>query len=484
MTEAEKADFYNPQKYDEDNFMPGEILVGVKPESDEDYDVQTLLDEDSDSQVEISSQKFTALYDVTVTDSHKDVITKEKFLDVEVKKIESLFEKRDNETLKDYTGLSEEAIINSDNKDKILLLELEDNSKQGMIDAINALKDEPGVAFAEPNYIFKDESAHQDIPNDPEFSNPSSPVYPYLWGLRKIKMPYAWAINKVSHSVKVAVLETTGVAYDHPDLADNIDLDLGYDFGSVDSDPAPPLIAYNVDAISHGTAVASVIGAVGNNGIGMTGVCQNVEIVPIKLVDDSGYDSITLDEIAVAIDYVRANNIPIINASFGNYFPYGVIPETLYESIRAYHGLFIASAGNRGDYNTDDPNNEMHYPSGLDLDNIISVAASNQDDELWEDEENATKGSSYGFQSVDLAAPGEDIAQLGVMYTPTGYLYGGGFVTDGTSLAAPHVTGVAALIKAYNPGLSPLEIKKAILDSVDVVPSLEGKVLTGGRLNA
>ena len=127
--------------------------------------------------------------------------------------------------------------------------------------------------------------------------------------------------------------------------------------------------------------------------------------------------------------------------------------------------LFVASAGNSGTDNDADP----HYPASYDLDNIIAVAATDDDD-------NMPSWSNYGATSVDLAAPGSNIYSTWL---------GGGYGTKcGTSMAAPHVAGTAALIQSLRPYWSATEIKEAILSTVDLLPSLDGKVLTGGRLNA
>jgi subtilisin family serine protease len=230
---------------------------------------------------------------------------------------------------------------------------------------------------------------------------------------------------------------------------------MGWDF-YVDADTQSNNPMQNRHANDHGTHVAGTIGAVGNNFIGVTGVCWNVELASLKI----GNCFINLAAAIESIDYANRKGIEILNNSWGGctYSP------TLRFVIGQYDGLFIASAGNNG------TNNDLLpiYPASYDNNNIISVAATNQCDVL-------APFSNYGIKSVDIAAPGTDILSTS--------LHGEYSYQNGTSMAAPHVAGAAALLKSYKPGLTVSEIKKIILSSADKYPELEGKILTGGILN-
>jgi subtilisin family serine protease len=267
----------------------------------------------------------------------------------------------------------------------------------------------PEVEYAEPNYIIKAEAVN---PSDTNFSN--------LWGLHNIAQtvngnagtsdsdidaPEAWEFTTGSSSVVVAVIDS-GVDYNHPDLdgniwtnssesIDGVDNDgngyiddiRGWDF--VENDNSP--IGYN----DHGTHIAGIIGAEGDNGEGVTGVAWNVMIMPVRTLDFEGLGYVS-DGIA-GIEYAILNGAQIINYSIGsNYFN-----QAVYDTISLANDsniLFVTSAGNSGvDNETVD-----HYPSDYDLANIIAVAATDQNDNL-------ASFSNYGVVSVDIAAPGVDI---------------------------------------------------------------------------
>lgn len=233
-----------------------------------------------------------------------------------------------------------------------------------------------------------------------------------------------------------------------------------------------------VDEYGHGTHVAGIVGAVGNNNRGITGACWDVNLISLKIFDsigkgDAGY-------LAEAINYAQANNIEILNfsGSYGGSKKDLQYISVLQESINNYEGLFVCAAGNRR-INVDT------YPSGCDIypavftnNNIVAVAATNQNDILWYVD--SQKGSGYGVNNIDLAAPGQGICSTYIGETSDLYYAN----MTGTSMATPYVSGVAALIKSKYPGISTYGIKKALLDSVDKVSDLSDKVKTGGRLNA
>lgn len=306
------------------------------------------------------------------------------------------------------------------------------------------------------------------IPNDSSFGR--------LWGLNKINAPKAWDNIRNRNKVVVAVIDT-GVDYNHPDLAGNIwtnpreipgngidddnnkyvDDIHGWDFADGNNTPNDdhPLGG-------HGTHVSGILGAVGDNNLGVVGVSPNVSIMATKHFwskDTDGY----LYKVADGIRYAVDNGARILNLSLGS----SDFDNEQYEALEYANQnnvLVIAAAGN----SARDIDRQPHYPASYNLPNIISVAATNELDEL-------AYFSNYGVNSVDLAAPGEDIYST---YPGNSYA-----LWSGTSMAVPHVAGAAALLLSANPNLSVLDLRYALLSSVDKLDSLQGKTNTGGRLN-
>ncbi|WP_017294026.1 S8 family serine peptidase [Geminocystis herdmanii] len=349
-------------------------------------------------------------------------------------------------------------------------------------EAIALYGDSNLVEYIEPNYTISiNDISTQATPNDPSYSQ--------LWGLHNtgqtggtvdadIDAPEAWDITTGSSNVIVGVIDT-GIDYTHPDLINNmwtnpgeipndgidndgngyIDDVYGYDFAYNDSDP---MDVPRGDNPGHGTHVAGTIGGRGNNGVGVAGVNWNVQLMALKFLDDYGNGS-TFNAI-LAINYATMMGVNLTNNSWGG----GGYSQGLYDAISAAGNagqLFVASAGNDGN------NNDAFasYPATYNLDNIISVAATDHNDQL-------ASFSNYGATTVDLAAPGVNIYS-----TFPNNTYGS---ISGTSMASPHVAGVAALLLANNPDLTDEEVKAAILSGVDLKANLAGTNLTGGRLNA
>src|SRR5919204_2591314 len=313
--------------------------------------------------------------------------------------------------------------------------------------AIERLRSDARIRYAEPNFIV-----HADaLPNDPLFGR--------LWGLNNggqsvggvpsvpdsdIDAPEAWNVTTGSSAVTVAVIDT-GIDYSHPDLAgaiwinpgencsgcrtDGIDNDgngyvddwRGWDF--VNGDNAP------FDDQGHGTHVAGTIGATGNNGIGVTGVNWNVRLMPLKFLNAAGSGT-TADAVSATL-YAAARGADVMNNSWGG----DDYSQALADAIAvadAHNSLYVAAAGNDGTDNDTVPT----YPASYDLPNVVTVAATdNRDGLAW--------FSNIGKRSVDLGAPGVNIYST---YPGNQYQY-----LSGTSMAAPHVSGAAALVKAAFP---------------------------------
>jgi subtilisin family serine protease len=342
-----------------------------------------------------------------------------------------------------------------------------------------ALARDPRVRYAEPNVRFH------------AFAEPDDPSYPELWGLENtgqavnglsgtpdadIDAPEAWSVSTGSAGVTVGVIDT-GVDYTHPDLAaniwvnpgescagcrtDGIDNDgngyvddwHGWDFKNDDNNP--------FDDHGHGTHVAGTIGALGDNGTGVVGVNWTVRIMPLKFLGADGSGD-AADAIR-ALNYATAMGAKVTNNSWGGDGYSQALADAIAQAD-AHGSLFIAAAGNSFTNTDTSPN----YPSGYDLPNVVAVAATDQRDaRAW--------FSNYGRRTVDLGAPGANIlsTQPGASYQ---YL-------DGTSMAAPHVAGAAALAWSAFPSASALGVKALLLRTVDPNASLAGRTTTGGRLN-
>jgi subtilisin family serine protease len=343
---------------------------------------------------------------------------------------------------------------------------------------IRSLELDRRVAYAEPNFVLR-----ADVPNDPFMQR--------LWGLDNfgqtvnwtagtpdadIDAQEAWSVSTGSPNVVVAVIDT-GVDLSHPDLAPNIWINegencagcrtngidddgngyvddwRGWDFANGDNNPT--------DDLGHGTHVAGTIAAVGNNGLGIAGVTWSTKIMPLKFLSAAGTGTVA-DAIS-AILYANSKGAAILNNSWGG----DEFSQALLDAIEqtdANGALFVAAAGNNF-ANTDlDPN----YPSGYEAPNVVSVGATDAfDRKAW--------FSNYGSRTVDLGAPGTNIYST---WPGGSYRF-----QDGTSMAAPHVSGAAALAKAVFPGASGVGLKALLLRTVDPISALAGTTRTGGRLN-
>ena len=334
----------------------------------------------------------------------------------------------------------------------------------------------PEVVAVQPNYIRRVMAAP---PNDPFWTGGQ------LWGLDKIRANAVWSdFTTGDPSVIIANLDT-GVDYTHPDLASNmwrnpaevagngidddrngyVDDVFGIDVINANETPDGP--EDPMDDQGHGTHVAGTIAGVGNNGAGVAGVTWNSKILACKFINSSG-DGTDADAIG-CFDYIVALkrqgvNIRVSNNSWGS--PDGPAPA-LQCAINAAGGagiLTVVAAGNDGTDNDATPS----YPSSLSSPSIVAVAASDSSD-------NRASFSNVGATMVDLAAPGSGIVST--------FLNGGYATSSGSSMAAAHVAGGAALLAALDPTLTVDALKTLLLDSVDVLPQWQGSVVSNGRLN-
>ncbi|HUR16028.1 MAG TPA: S8 family serine peptidase [Candidatus Limnocylindrales bacterium] len=349
---------------------------------------------------------------------------------------------RDGASAVEKTGARQSINASLDRDVKLVpglqVLGLRGSRQSDVIAAVAALTGRADVEYAMPDFAY--ELAVE----------PDDPSYPGQWAPAVMGAPSAWARSTGSNAVTVAVLDT-GIDLDHPDLAAN--LVPGWNFVADTDNPD--------DDHGHGTHVAGIIGAAGNNGVGVTGVNWSVSLMPLKVCD--AYGSCYLSAEIAALDFAVAHGARIANASFGalnNEYP----PER--DAIKAAGDaglLYVAAAGN----DETDTDTTPFYPADYPLANIISVGASAPDDQL-------AYFSNYGATSVDLVAPGLDI----VSTFPDGYT-----TMSGTSMAAPQVAGAAALVKALHPTWTVQQIRRQLIRSATPVSALAAKAVSCGRLN-
>lgn len=373
-------------------------------------------------------------------------------------------------------------------------------------DAIANYMSDPAVEYAEPNFA---RCLSSFMPNDSDFFQ--------QWALHNtgqfasgtlgadIRAPQAWDWIRGSNNVTVAVLDS-GIDFSHPDFtgaagsniwsnpgescSDGIDHDgngfindcRGWNFVDNTNDPS--------DDLGHGTHVAGIIGAVGNNNLGIAGVMWTVKLMPLKIFNadsiltGSCSSVFASDEIA-AIQYAVLKGAKIINASFHS----EGFCNSEFNAISAANTagvLFVASAGNGG-LDSMGNNNDVdpQYPASYNLPNIISVAATDQNDRL-------ASFSNFGPNSVHVAAPGVYIlstvpfagVQSSFQSFCTGSQFAGYDFCAGTSMAAPHVSGLAGLLYSYYTNFTMNQVRGTIFRYVDLLPSLNGKVKQNGRIDA
>jgi serine protease len=338
--------------------------------------------------------------------------------------------------------------------------------------AVAALRAQPGVRYAEPDYMMQLAAT----PDDPSFGQ--------QWGLQNtgqvvngikgtpgadINATTSWNVATDSRSVVVAELDS-GVDYRHPDLAANVWTNPdgvggcpagthGYNVVTNTCDP--------LDDFGHGTQVAGVLGAVGNNGIGIAGAAWRTTVLPVKWTDSTGRGSTSrlIRALEWALKAKAAGvNVRVVNDSAvfsGTSFSQALSDEL--DKLAANNILFVTAAGN----NKNDNDITPKYPCSYGKTNEVCVAATDQRDRL-------ASFSNWGATTVDLAAPGKNI-----LTTVPGGGYG---YTKGTSFAAPLVAGAAALALSVQ-DTSTSALKARILGGIDPLPSLAGKVRTGGRLD-
>ena len=308
----------------------------------------------------------------------------------------------------------------------------------------------PGAIVVEPDHKLYATAT----PNDPRYSS--------LWGMAKIQAPAAWDLStggRTYAGAKVCVIDT-GIDYAHPDLAANI---VGQGYSPITGGNA-------MDDNSHGTHCAGTIAGVGNNGAGVAGVAWAAQVIGCKFLDANGSGS-TSDAIR-CVDWCIAQGAKVLSNSWGGGGDSTLLQQAIQRAADA-GALFVVAAGNEANNNDASPS----YPASNTQANILAVASTTSADGM-------SSFSNYGATSVDVGAPGSDIVST---------VPGNGYASySGTSMATPLVTGLASLMlsacAARNGGSCGLsaatDIKRMIMQSVDPIPALAGKCVSGGRINA
>jgi subtilisin family serine protease len=345
-------------------------------------------------------------------------------------------------------------------------------SDETVSEALVRVRKIDGVTAAEPDYIYRATAT----PNDTQYFQ--------QYALNSISAPAAWDIGTGSEDVVVGVLDT-GVSYNHEDLQANMWKNPGeipnngldddhngwtddvYGFDAVNQDGDPK------DENGHGTHCSGILGARGNNSLGISGVNWRVKIMALRALgaDGTGDTLAFVDALNYALDMkARGVNLRVINNSWGGLGASQVLLEVFQKSASA--GIVnVCAAGNGGSDSIGDDNDiTPHYPASYDVAGLISVAASDVYD-------NRGSFSNYGATSVDLAAPG-----VGILST---FLGGKSVYTtlSGTSMATPYVAGAAALFLSRAPDLTPTQVRNKIIKSCDVLDQWKGLVVSNGRLN-
>ena len=423
--------YYRPNE--KEDFSDESIIVILNKKASEklkEYSVKDFSEIECDEIIDLTEKTGELI------ESKKDFL---KGIDISKETIFGSFEK-----IKMFEALSTKTFR------QILKINLKNKSKDYVLEAIKKIENRADVLFVGPDVILH---TFSQTPNDTLFSTNQSAVS------NLISLPQSWDITTGSSTVSVGIIDT-GINGLHEDLVNVINNTNSRNFIHGYAETMTTSFDYN----GHGTKVAGIIGAKGNNNTGVCGVCWNLSIVSLIVFGSSATGNAS--NVMLAIDYATSLGIPVLNMSGGWASDDDYYNPLLYYSIQNYPGLFVCASGN---FDNDNDNDVQYYPTNYNLNNLISVGASTIND-------TKSQGSNYGALSVDLFAPGENIETT---------LVGGGYGDDsGTSMAAPFVAGVAALILSKYPYMSSSQIKQTLLNNVDEVSSLNGYCLTNGRLNA
>jgi subtilisin family serine protease len=390
-------------------------------------------------------------------------------------------------------------LVNFDEYRRIMLIRLDKDCKENVLQVISKLQQREDIRFAGPNTYEENMIESIREPNDYYYrlfaSQPNNRRA--QWAPAKIGLPKAWAIETGVQTVNVGILDS-GINRGHPDLINRVNVSLSRDFTTGNPNGIPGGFT---DPYGHGTHVAGIIGAQANNALcantptlctnnnhypcgGIAGVAWNVQLVSLRVLDSTGKGEHV--HTASAIAYARKQGIPILNGSIGMGHN-NTSNISIRDAVASYNGLLVvvAASGFAGaGYNINSNPIFGGFP------NVLVVGSSTSNDTI-------SQFSNYGSTSVHLFAPGEDIISTcarpnGGNCPPTvpqnrrcnSTAQSPYCTASGTSMAAPMVTGVAALILSAYPNATTLEIRWAIIEGIERVLRLRLDCISGGRLNA
>ena len=418
-----------------------------------------------DKKISVETQPVTVM--VRLKKGFKPSIVYKNFL------AQTKLQANDIQNVRSFALSSHKPGILASGKKHILVLASSTLTEDELVQAAKTIEGMDLVEVSRP--IQLDSISTNATPNDPSYSS--------LWGMNNaqdadIDAPEAWDVGTGSRTVVVGIIDT-GINYTHPDLINNIWTNPGEIAGNGIDDDGNGYIddIHGIDVVngdtdpmddnSHGSHCAGTIGAEGNNGEGVVGVNWVVSIAGCKFLSDAGSGGTAgAVECVNYFNDLKTNygvNIVVTNNSWGGGGYSSILEDAIAEGAAA-DIIFAAAAGN----SSDDNDAGDYYPANYDVDSIITVAATDSNDQL-------ASFSSYGATSVELAAPG-----VSIYSTVLGTSYG---TKSGTSMATPHVAGAVALMASEFPDETATERKMRILNAVDRLPNLNGVVITAGRLN-
>lgn len=339
-------------------------------------------------------------------------------------------------------------MVNFDEYRRVLLIRLNLNCRQNVLSVMRQLQRREYIYTATPNNVLE---PFRVIVNDPYSRLPCADAN-YQWAVQNISLPQAWAISTGSCAVRVGIIGH-GIRATHEELTGRV----------------RALSCGRLTDTGWGTAQAGIIGAMGNNGLGIAGIAWNVQLYSVAA------GLATIANHAAGVNNARQAGLDILTRSFAGGH---ARDAALVTAVRNYTGIFINAAGNFN-RNTDlDPK----FPN---LTNVIIVGASDMDNgrSVWGGPETS---SCFGRNSVHLFAPGGgDVNGVRRDVRTSHHTNDRSYVFyNGTSSAAPHVAGVAALMLSVNPSLTPLQVRNIIINNVDPIFELAIISVSGGRLNA
>ncbi len=476
-TAAESKDIYSEEKvYSkatlEDDFADNRILVVLKNGASLDFKEHNTLDF---SDIDCKSVRSMSTGRETAVKAEVAVLAEMAKTDILHKSIKNI-------------AREENSDIDLLSYHKIMCLELAEPGKENVLSAIKILEQRDDIIVACPDYYISYQSNETSDIN----TLSANDLPPVNWGFQMAKISEAWGITTGSSSVSVGIIDYA-VDDSHPELSDVVNLEKSKDFPEYFPEYIeniglndPSVEQYSSGTLSHGTHVAGIIAAKGINDFGFSGVCKNVEIVSLNIRVNG--NQANLSYAIDAINYAECENIDILNYSNGTmvYTTYDAAYVGLLKSaISNYTGLFVTSAGNNS-FDLDELNHK-YIPAVFDLPNLIVVGAIDYS-------KNISRISNYGKKSVDIFAPGEDILSCWMKTEcdmeeehpdkAYGHYEYGYHYNDGTSMAAPYVSGVAALLLSVNEHLSASQLKTTIMCNAEKVDSLTDLCESGGMLDA